>query len=135
MTKPGAKCLAAVLLSLLTSGGCTTNRVEKMETITGTVTYLQRIAMPPGAVVEVKLVETHKDTNKTIVEKKISRSGQVPVPFTLVCHPKQVRPDRKYAVQARILVDGKPWYVTQTVNHQIRNGRIAHADIILQPAR
>jgi len=126
--------LVALLITLL-AAGCTTARVEKMETTTGTVTYLQRVAMPPGAVVEVKLVEAHKGANKTIVERKITSPGQVPVPFTLAYPPKKMRPDRKYAVQARILVDGKPWYVTQTVNHQMRNGRIAHADIILQPAQ
>jgi len=130
-----APCLVILLPVLLATGGCSATRIEKMEAITGTVTYLQRIAMPPGAVVEVKLVETHKGANKTIVEKKISRPGQVPVPFALGYPPKEMRPDRKYSVQARILVDGKPWYVTQTVNHQLRNGRIAHADIILQPAK
>lgn len=133
--KRAAPCLVVLLLSLLALGGCITTRVEKMETITGTVTYFQRIAMPPGAVVEVKLVEAHKGANKTIVEKKITSPGQVPVPFTLVYNPKEMPPGRKYAVQARILADGKPWYVNQTVNHQMRNGRIAHADIILQPAR
>jgi putative lipoprotein len=130
-----APCLVILLLVLLASGGCTTTRVEKMGAITGTVTYFQRIAMPPGAVVELKLVEAHKGANKTIVERKITSPGEVPVPFTLGYNPKEMRPDRKYAVQARILVDGKPWYVTQTVNHQMRNGRIAHADIILQPAK
>ena len=127
--------LVALLLALLASGGCTTTRVEKMETITGTVTYFQRIAMPPGAVVEVKLVEARKRKNKTIVATKITSPGQVPVPYTLVYNPKEMRPDRKYAMQARILVDGKPWYVTQAVNQQMRNGRIAHADIILKPAQ
>jgi len=127
--------LAVLLLSLFASGGCTVTRVEKMETITGTVTFFQRIAMPPGAVVEIKLVEAHKRKNKTIVEKKIMNPGEVPVPFTLDCTPKKMPPGRKYSVQARILVDGKAWYVTQTVNLQMRNGRIAHADIILQPAQ
>jgi putative lipoprotein len=133
--KPATPCLVALSLSLLASGGCTTTRLEKMETITGTATYFQHIAMPPGTVVELKLVEAHKGKNRTIVEKKITNPGQVPVPFTLVYNPKQMRPDRKYAVQARILVEGKPWYVTQTVNHQMRNGRIVHADIILQSAQ
>ena len=127
--------VVALLLSLLASEGCTTTRVEKMETITGTVTYFQRIAMPPGAVVEVKLVEARKRKNKTIVEKKVMNPGQIPVPFTLAYTPKEMPPGRKYSVQARILVDGKAWYVTQTVNLQMRNGRIAHADIILQPAQ
>ena len=133
--KRSAPCLAVLLLSLLASAGCTTTRVEKMERITGTVTYFQRIAMPPGAVVEVKLVEVHRRKNKTIVATKMTSPGQVPVPYALVYNPKEMRPDRKYAMQARILVDGKPWYVTQAVNQQMPNGRIAHADIILQPAK
>jgi putative lipoprotein len=128
-----APCLVPLLLSLLASGGCATTPVEKMETITGTVTYFQRIAMPPGATVELKLVEVRRGSNKTIVEKMIGNPAQVPVSFTLAYNSKKMASDRKYAVQARILVDGKPWYVTQTVNHQMRNGRIAHADIILQP--
>jgi len=128
-------CLVAVLLVLLASR-CTTRPVEKMATLTGTVTCPQRIALPPDAVVEVKLVEVHGGGgNKTIVEKRISNPGNVPVSFSLGYDPKMIHPGRQYAVQARILSDGKPWYVTQTVNHQIRNGRIAHADVILQPAR
>ena len=127
-------CLVAMLFLLLASG-CATPPVKKMEVITGTITYFQRISMPPGAVVEVKLVEIRKGSNKTVVEKMISNPGQVPVSFTLAYDSKETAPDRKYAVQARILVDGKPWYVTQTVNHQIHGGRIVHADVILQPAR
>ena len=128
-------CLVVGLLVLLACGCATSTPVEKMERLTGTVTYLQRIAMPPDAVVEVKLVEVQQGANKTIVEKRITNPSAVPVSFTLVYDPRAVHPGRQYVVQARILANGKPWYVTQTVNHQMSGGRIAHADVILQPAR
>ncbi len=127
--------LPSLLFVVVIGCGCATTEVEKTETITGTVTYPERIEMPLGAVVEVKLVEVHRGANRTIVEKNIANPGKLPVTFSLTYNPKEIRPGQQYAVQARIVDEGKAWYVTQTVNHHMRDGRIAHADVILQPAR
>lgn len=77
--------------------------------LSGTVTYRERSALPPGAIVEVKLVDVSRaDVPATVLsEQRIRPAGrQVPLPFTLRYDPQAIRPRRTYAVQARILSGG-----------------------------
>ncbi|HUV92672.1 MAG TPA: YbaY family lipoprotein [Anaerolineales bacterium] len=72
--------------------------------VTGTVTYLQRIALPDDAVVEVKLLDVSLADAEavTISEQTIANPGQVPIPFELLYDPQDIDPRNTYSVQARI---------------------------------
>jgi len=72
--------------------------------VTGTVTYLQRIALPDDAVVEVKLLDISLADAEavTISEQTIANPGQVPNPFELLYDPQDIDPRNTYSVQVRI---------------------------------
>ena len=85
--------------------------------LTGTVTYLQRIALPPDAVIDVQLQDVSlQDMPATVIasERYIAEGRQVPFPFELTYDPAGIDPKHTYAVAARITVDGKlRWINTQ----------------------
>jgi ABC-type transporter Mla MlaB component len=61
--------------------------------VTGTVTYLQRIALPPGAVLEVKLLDVSRADAAavTIAQQLIEPAGrQVPIAFELRYDPSRI---------------------------------------------
>jgi putative lipoprotein len=72
--------------------------------VEGSVTYMQRMALPQGAELLVQLLDTGK-TPADIVAEQVVRSGwQVPIPFALRL-PKDMSLDgRKLAVTARLVV-------------------------------
>ena len=77
--------------------------------LSGTVTYLQRVALPSSAVLDVKLEDvTRADAAATVIaEQKITTGGrQVPIAFELKFDPAKMDPKHRYTVRARITVDG-----------------------------
>jgi putative lipoprotein len=89
-------------------------------TVTGAVTYRQRIALPPDAVLSVELADVSlADAPATVIgERKIAPAGQVPIRFEIGFDPKVVLPGRTYAIQARITADGRLLFITDT-RHQL----------------
>ena len=76
-------------------------------TITGTVTYRQRMAMPPEAVVHVQLLDMSVwDVPPPVIAEMKSPLGsrQVPVPFELKVDPLRIDFRHSYALRARIVV-------------------------------
>jgi putative lipoprotein len=72
--------------------------------VDGEVFYLQRIALPPTATLEVALqdVSLADAPAVTLANQKGPIKGQVPLPFHLTYDQKQVKPGHTYAVSARI---------------------------------
>ncbi len=128
--------LVVLGLGCLLAAGCA-SPAEYTSMITGTVSYHQRIALPSNAVVEVKLVDLSLgETNATVVASRMIHGQTVlPMSYSLKYPRLAWLEGRQYAVQARVLVDGRPWMVPEAVNHVMANGRIARADVILRFAR
>ena len=73
--------------------------------VTGSVTYRERIALPPDAIIDVQLadVSVADVAAQTVAESLINAEGrQVPVPFTLTYDPAQIVPAHHYSVRATI---------------------------------
>lgn len=107
-------------------------------TVSGTVTYLQRIALPPNAVVEVKLVDvSRQDVAATVLgEQVITDPGQVPVPFEIAYDPAAIDPRFTYAVQARITADEQLLFISDTVIPVITHGApTSNVEIVVVPVR
>lgn len=107
--------------------------------LTGTVTYLQRMALPPNAVIEVVLADVSRaDAPATIIATQtITAAGkQVPFPFELTYDPAFIQPQNTYAVQARILVDGKLRFISTQRYAVLTNGRpMTGVNIVVQPVQ
>jgi len=81
--------------------------------IFGEVSYRERIALPPNAVLAVQLADVSlADAPASVVaEQKIEPAGQVPIKFVLKFDSSVIQPKMSYAVQARIMVDDKLWFI------------------------
>ncbi len=81
-------------------------------TIAGEVFYRERIALPPNAVLTVRLMDVSlADAPASIIaEQKIDPAGQVPIKFQIKVNPAVIQPNVNYALQARITVDDTLWF-------------------------
>lgn len=106
--------------------------------VTGTVTYLQRIALPPNAIVEVKLQEVSRldAPAVTVAEQTIETEGrQVPFPFELSYDTSQIDPRYTYVIQARILVEGELRWISTTAHRVITQGNPSTVEVRIEPVR
>jgi putative lipoprotein len=86
-------------------------------TIEGTVTYRQRIALTPEAIVQVELRDvTRVDAEAPLLAKRVIHTDgrQVPIPFALDYDVAAVQKGHSYAVSARIADRGQLQDVTDT---------------------
>ena len=133
--------LASTVITLAACGG--NKRVQAVEkpagammaNVTGTVFYLERVALPPGAVLKVQLIDgSIADAPADVISQEtIPITTQVPIPFSLSYDPKRIVPLHSYAVQARIEVDGKLKFINTTSNPVITNGRPTTVDVRVSP--
>lgn len=102
-------------------GACQSMQPSAKASLGGEVFYLQRIALPPTAVLSVSLQDiTLADAPaKVIDEQRGPVKGQVPLPFHLSYDPQKIEPNHRYSINARIEVDGKLLFIT-TENHAVR---------------
>lgn len=74
-------------------------------TVSGSVTYRERIALPPNAIVRI-ILESVGAPIEVLAEQTIETQGkQVPIPFSLTYDTSSVREDTSYVIRAQILVD------------------------------
>jgi uncharacterized lipoprotein YbaY len=93
--------------------------VSAMKTLTGTVTYLPRVALPENAVVRVQLQDVSmQDVASTVLAEQIIETNgqQVPIPFSLSYDETKLEPNRIYALSVRITVGDKLlWINTEQI--------------------
>jgi len=102
--------------------------------VTGTAGYRERIALLPGAVMTVKLVDISRADAKAVVldEQVISLDEKsVPVDFELSCDPDAIQENHAYAVQASIRVKDKLAFTTDRVYPVLTRGAPSHVDLVL----
>lgn len=92
--------------------------------VSGTVTYRERIAMPPNAVVKVQVADISKaDAPAEVIgEQVIDNPGNVPVAFRVPYDASKIVDNNTYAVSARIDVDGKLMWINTQRYTVITNG-------------
>jgi putative lipoprotein len=103
--------------------------------VTGTVTYLQRVALPPGAVIKVQLADVSRAGAPAIVlgEQLIAAGGrQPPFGFEIAYDPAKIDPRFTYAVQARIEHEGKLLFINDQRYSVITRGAPNHVDMVLR---
>ncbi|MGL3820314.1 YbaY family lipoprotein [Sphingopyxis sp. R3-92] len=113
----------AVALSLATlplAACATIMPSEEPVSVTGNITYRERMALPPTVQVEIQLADVSlmDAPSKTIAQQSFTADGrQVPFPFTLTVDQRRLDPRGRYAVSARITdASGKLMFITDTHN-------------------
>jgi len=107
--------------------------MAEIRMLSGTVTYRERIALPPAASVEVRLVDVSlaDAPARTIAETTITPEGQVPIPYRLEYESSDIVPGRSYALQVRITAGDRPLFITQT-RHPVFAGGADRTDIVVE---
>ena len=106
-----------------------------MTQVTGTVTYRERIALPPTAVVTVRLVDVSRADAPAIVigEQLIHPAGrQVPFEFSIPCDPSQIQPQYTYAVQARIEDGARLLFISDRMYPVLTRDAPSRVDMVLR---
>lgn len=105
--------------------------------ITGTATYRERIALPPGAVLEVELLDISRADAPAgrIAAARIEVQGQVPIRFSLPFDPARIEQRGRYSVSARLLVRDQVAFRSDRVNPVLTGGAGREVEILLVRAR
>ncbi len=114
-------------LSPLALAACATTPAEQPVTVTGSITYRERIALPPTAQVEITLADVSlaDAPSRTIAQQAFTADGrQVPFAFSLTIDQRPLDPRHSYAVSARISdASGRLMFITDTRNSVAFDGR------------
>ena len=145
MTLPARVALVAVC-ALLLAAACqddagpanATNEVtsgrEPNASVTGSVTYRERIALTPGAkvVVELRDVSLADAAAPLIARQTIAEPGQVPIEYKVEYNRDDIDSSRIYSVTARIIEsDGRLAFTNDTVREVITRGNPNKVDMVL----
>ncbi len=99
--------------------------------VTGSVLYRERIMLPPTATVTVTLADTSlMDAPAKVIDTQVLTGGSPPYKFTLNYDPAKIVDNHTYTVSARIEVDGKLRFITDTHTPVITRGAPHHVEMI-----
>jgi len=102
--------------------------------VSGTVTYRQRIALPPTAVLIVRLIDVSRADapSATIAEDRIDMAGkQVPVSFEFAYDRVKIQERNRYAMRAEIRDGDRLLFTTDTSYPVITQGNPRTVEIVL----
>ncbi len=118
--------MKTLLTLLLTAGvlfgaaGCSSPKVSRASdgpVVRGIVTYRARIALPPQAVLTVRLMDVTRASAPAVVlaEKSIMNPGNPPLAFELPYPAGAITAETRVVLEARIDVAGRPrFYSNET---------------------
>jgi putative lipoprotein len=125
----GAGCAGAPLTPAAGTGGASA-------WVTGTVSYRERMALLPDAVIRVQLADVSRADAPAILigEDIIKADGkQVPFRFEIPYDAAAIKPQNTYAVSARIEgADGRLRFATDQRHAVITRGAPTHVDLVLR---
>ena len=110
------------------------NTAMAQSIIEGTAIYRERIALPPAAVLEAALEDASRldAPTETIARARIASPSNPPIAFTIAYDPAKIRPDHRYVVRARILVNDRLLFTTEAVPAVIARARPTSVSIMLR---
>ena len=127
------KTMAAASLTLMLAA-CQTTKAEPTATVRGEITYRERIAVPPGAQLEVLLLDVSRADapSEKIGGVTLSDIGQPPYPFEIAYRPEQIIASHTYVVQARLTHQGRLLFITDQAYPVITRGHPTEVQIVLK---
>jgi len=132
MTKR-VKSFAVASLTLMLAA-CITTKAEPTATVRGEATYRERIAVPPGAQLEVLLLDVSRADapSQTIGSATLSDIGQPPYPFEVAYQPSQIVSSHQYVVRARLMHEGRLLFTTDRAYPVITAGHPTEVQLLLK---
>jgi putative lipoprotein len=105
--------------------------------ITGSVTYLTRIALPPGAILTIRIQDAARAgaPARTLVEQRYELNGaQVPIPFSATIDKDLLGKKARLAIAARIEHKGRLLFVNSLTYPTLHEGQALPVEIVLKSA-
>lgn len=120
--------LTALLLVL----GCMPG-LTHAQSVTGSATYRERIALPPGMVFEAVLEDVSRADAPAVELGRVTRPdpGNPPYSFEIGYDPDAIDPAHTYAVRARISGPDGLMFVSDTVTPVLTRGAPGHVEIVM----
>jgi putative lipoprotein len=131
-----SKRLTTVSIASLTLmlAACQATTAEPTATVRGEATYRERIAVPPGAQLEVLLLDVSRADapSQAISGVTLSEIGQPPYPFEIAYRPDQIVSSHQYVVRARLLHEGRLLFTTDQAYPVITSGHPSEVQLVLK---
>ena len=132
-------CAAALGLACASDSGSgdetgTFQGGRRAASVTGTVSYNERLALTPGANLIVELRDTsYADADaEVIATQTIADPGQVPIKFSVAYDPGRIESRNVYSVSARIVEsDGRLAFINDTAYDVLTHGNPNRVDMLL----
>jgi putative lipoprotein len=101
--------------------------------VSGSISYRERIALSPQSILEVQLVDVSEaDAPATVIaEKSITGPGQVPINFELAYDPSSIDERLTYAIQARISEGDRLVFINDMHTPVLTGGYGNHVEMVL----
>jgi putative lipoprotein len=102
--------------------------------VKGAISYRERIALPPGFVVKVALLDVSRQDApaETIGSVELTPAHQVPISFEIAFDEARIDPRHSYSVRGQIFVNGRLWFTTTRNYPVLTRGAPREADLVLQ---
>ena len=109
------------------------SQTPTVATVTGTITYRERIALTPNAAVEIKLQDVSRADAPAVTmgEQIIENPGQVPIAFEIEYDPADIDDRFTYAIGVRITESGELAFINDTRYQVITRDSPTHVDMVL----
>jgi putative lipoprotein len=113
-----------------------TGSAPAMARVTGTVSYRERMAVLPGVVIKVQLLDVSRvDASASVVGEQIIKvdGRQVPLPFDIPYDTSKILPRNTYAVRAWLEdPEGRMRFTTDQRYAVITQGAPTHVDLVMK---
>ena len=104
------------------------------QSIDGTATYRERVALPPSAVFEATLEDVSRADapSEMIAQTRVASPGNPPIEFSLPYDPAKILAGHRYVVRARILLNDKLLFTSDAATPVITRGGPTSVSILLR---
>lgn len=127
-----ARLIRVFALCVLVMGvsACVTVEPPKPVIVNGAAGYLERVALPPGAVINIAIIDL--DTPGAIYAQKTFEVARVPVPFKFILPADTVKDSVNYGVVALITYKDQVLFQTFERYPVINNGKFT-TEVLMKP--
>lgn len=101
--------------------------------LTGTATYRERIALEPGAILEVELLDVSRADAPAArhASIRLAAETQVPIRFTLYYDPALIDQTHTYSVSAKLLSADRVIFRSNTINPVLTRGAAENPEVLM----
>jgi putative lipoprotein len=104
------------------------------QSIQGTATYRERVALPPDAIFDAVVEDVSRADAPAVIiaATRVTSPGNPPIAFTVDYDAAKISDDRRYVIRASVLVGGKLLFATDTATPVITRGAPLNVSLMMR---